>query len=1410
MEHGATGTAIVLFTDVVDSTGLRTRLGDDDADAVLESHERVVRGAIGRRHGTVVKTLGDGVMATFAAATDAIAASVDMCRTIAGSEAARGVELRVGLSAGDVAYRQRDCHGIPVVEAARLCAAAGPGSILASDVVRILAGTRGAHQFEPHGSLALKGLAHPLDTVEVVWRPPEREVLTIPLHADTGEHRSGPDGDGHGAQRWPARYELVQQISAGGEGQVWKAHDRRHDRDIALKIRSDGSETEVRALLELRPHPCLPLIRDDFTLEDGRDVIVMDWVPGDDLAGVLAATGDPGLPLQDVLDCITSVAEALDHLHGHEPPLVHGDVKPANVIRRATGEYVLVDFGSAAHAGEAVTGGTSGFIAPEVAAGSPAAPAADVYALAATAAVLLQGRSPASGKRGWPGLTDREVDVVSAVVFDGLAHDPGQRPHSAGEFAKRLCDAVARGPEGVVALLSVTCSASPGAWERCPDETADVLAKFSRNADLAAASEGGRKLPTPGYGISALFVYDTVGDAVTAAARLHTLTAELDRNGVGVVTKVGLHIGPVNVHDGLASGPAVEKVAQLGAAARPGESAMSSPFAAAVNKESVPLPGSSRFRVRTDHDLEVKEEDPRDRIRRRRAGFAAVGVLSTLLALVALWAVDRSIRLGEGAAAQRASSLVSDALRLRDDRPDVAALAAVEAAAVDAEFGERDSDATVDEDIRAALISTTVTPTRRDLGAHEGRRVVAVAVSQPQLAYSAAPGRHELLASYDDAGTLSVWDLGYGRAPASPIASLQLQPPGTEAGQDSVSMSPDGRFVAVRTGRGVEIVGVGPEGPSRSLGMLTGAAAPPSFGPNGAEIAADRSGNVWDLACTTSGSGCGDVAPVWQAPDQGLRFTAPSFEGPSGFDAVISADSIVAAVITRRTYGVTRTPAGLHVVQVGESSVSDERCLQRRCRLVDGGDDIVLDVAADGGRHALSLIRSDGPVLVRLPQEAQVPHTPLGLYPNPRGTVARPNEETPADSLVLLSSGDGDLFTQAADLEQGIGGPESRKAYRGGGDIGIIDATATFVVGADASGGLHLSEVAPGQSFINEGLPEADPTMPVEGTGLVVGPEGAVTPDCCELRATDPGSGETMQLGRSRPGQVRGVVCGADRYLAVPGESTAAVYRFPDPRAGVIAAASADGGEPAITSMACGAEAGEVLVAGRTVGVGRLDFGGEGPVEPEAVELEGCCRSDGVVALSGDGTRVVVAGTGGTGKGGLTVAAWDLASGMRLDSSGVEEVSGSGPVVAEPVPNRAGVIVALGVALLEVGVEGGSVEVERVGDTDAPVASMSVSPDGSEAAVGTSATVEVYSLRSARRIGHPLGVPGHPRYDSAGALRIHPVANQNGFVFAQTPVDAGSLVERACDVEHRVPAPEEWTGVSAHEADDPCAEHERS
>ncbi len=170
----------VVFTDLVGSTDLWARLGVAEADELRHTHFRLLRAAVQASGGTEVKNLGDGIMAVFALPSAALSCAVALQQAfeVHNRGAACPLSVRVGISTGEATSENGDYFGDPVVEAARLCAWAEGGQILAAEVVGSLAGRRAPCTFRSVGDLELKGLPEPLPTVEVVWeaQPPGLEV----------------------------------------------------------------------------------------------------------------------------------------------------------------------------------------------------------------------------------------------------------------------------------------------------------------------------------------------------------------------------------------------------------------------------------------------------------------------------------------------------------------------------------------------------------------------------------------------------------------------------------------------------------------------------------------------------------------------------------------------------------------------------------------------------------------------------------------------------------------------------------------------------------------------------------------------------------------------------------------------------------------------------------------------------------------------------------------------------------------------------------------------------------------------------------------------------------------------------------------------------------------------------------
>jgi class 3 adenylate cyclase/pimeloyl-ACP methyl ester carboxylesterase len=166
------GLVTILFTDMEGSTTLTQRLGDAGAQDVLRTHNRIIRDALKARSGSEIKHTGDGFLASFAAASHALECAVDLQRAFAAhnESAQEPIRVRIGLNAGEPVAEEEDLFGTAVQLAARICAHAEPGQILASNVVRELAAGK-VFLFSDQGEVTLRGFEDPVRLYEVGWQP---------------------------------------------------------------------------------------------------------------------------------------------------------------------------------------------------------------------------------------------------------------------------------------------------------------------------------------------------------------------------------------------------------------------------------------------------------------------------------------------------------------------------------------------------------------------------------------------------------------------------------------------------------------------------------------------------------------------------------------------------------------------------------------------------------------------------------------------------------------------------------------------------------------------------------------------------------------------------------------------------------------------------------------------------------------------------------------------------------------------------------------------------------------------------------------------------------------------------------------------------------------------------------------
>ncbi|MGH3775153.1 MAG: ATP-binding protein [Pseudonocardiaceae bacterium] len=168
---GGITTVTVLFTDLVSSTQIMNLMGEATFEELRQSHLRLLGQTIAAHRGVAVKSLGDGVMAVFFAASDAVAAAVAMQQAVQrrGRGATARLSMRVGLALGDATEFAGDWFGTPVVQAARLCAQCGGGQILVTDTVRAVAQARTNAHFASVGTVSLRGLAAEVPVWTLDW-----------------------------------------------------------------------------------------------------------------------------------------------------------------------------------------------------------------------------------------------------------------------------------------------------------------------------------------------------------------------------------------------------------------------------------------------------------------------------------------------------------------------------------------------------------------------------------------------------------------------------------------------------------------------------------------------------------------------------------------------------------------------------------------------------------------------------------------------------------------------------------------------------------------------------------------------------------------------------------------------------------------------------------------------------------------------------------------------------------------------------------------------------------------------------------------------------------------------------------------------------------------------------------------
>ncbi|HJU87160.1 MAG TPA: protein kinase, partial [Gemmatimonadota bacterium] len=496
-----------------------------DEEATLRTFKRlradVIDPAVARNRGRIVKSTGDGILSDFTSAVDSfrcaleIQAAMEKVSSVEGDPALR---LRIGVNLGDVIVDEDDIFGDGVNVASRLQTLADPGGICISHAVWEQIRGRVPARIEDRGEIQVRGIERPIrvyairspgedvpavevdrqETERLFERaqsmPPEERAafLAAACDADTdlraeleslledakpaekffdrlGEAigraalRDPPSNWRLAPGRMVGRYTLLSPLGSGGMGIVYRAHDSRLDRDVALKFLPPhlnlSGDAEERLLEEARvaaalEHPNVCSVHEIGETEDGRVYLAMPCYEGESLTDRL--TKGP-LPVDEAVGIATQIARGLSAAHTRG--IVHRDVKPGNVLLGRDGVVKLLDFGLAKAIDATLTRpgiqpGTVAYMSPEQARGDPVDARTDLWSLGVVLYEMLTGARPFRGgndhavlqaiRHDEPEpLRERRVETpaaLAAVVERLLRKDPVERYESAAELLADLAE----------------------------------------------------------------------------------------------------------------------------------------------------------------------------------------------------------------------------------------------------------------------------------------------------------------------------------------------------------------------------------------------------------------------------------------------------------------------------------------------------------------------------------------------------------------------------------------------------------------------------------------------------------------------------------------------------------------------------------------------------------------------------------------------------------------------------------------------------------------------------------------------------------------------------------------------------------------------------------------------------------
>lgn len=354
---------------------------------------------------------------------------------------------------------------------------------------------------DPSWQAELESLLAAAREADLFFESPLDAVLSLPHWSDDETGSAAPDPF---IGRTVHQYRIDDKLGSGGMGVVYRAHDTRLDRTVALKflpphLRSDDAAMH-RFLVEARAaaaldHPNVSVVHEIGEDEDGRQFIAMAYYEGETLKRKLERGP---LPVDEALDYARQIAAGLEAAHTRE--IVHRDVKPGNVIVTPEGVAKVLDFGLAKLTDVTVTRtgttlGTVAYMSPEQVRGVEVGPRTDLWSLGVVLYEMLTGERPFKGHS-------------TAVVLHAIQHEDAGPPSSLRPGL----------PSGVDSVVRKALAKTQAARFATAGELAGALASGETvvEAPRAPVSKGLRRsiprLPVVAWaGVAAVAVLTTLG-----------------------------------------------------------------------------------------------------------------------------------------------------------------------------------------------------------------------------------------------------------------------------------------------------------------------------------------------------------------------------------------------------------------------------------------------------------------------------------------------------------------------------------------------------------------------------------------------------------------------------------------------------------------------------------------------------------------------------------------------------------------------------------------------------------------------------------------------------------------------------------------------------------------------------------